>query len=469
MTDDVITSKAGGYFPEVLMLAGQLLLLLTLLTYFVVHVKERAIDNAITLVAESGTLSILSPDKGNNYKDIQFTEFQKAEINTAIEFFSGNLTTSVLVNFWQIPSSLILRVHERGEALISSMSLAKNWLKDMESSNYDNANIEIDQQLIYQELNSLVKYLIIKNISPNQIVAMQRQSLLLSKLVNVMFYIEKNGSNRELSARIVSLIAEFQSVLEGFKLGNKSVLISRIKEPGAFERLIKIEGLFDSFKKRALNLIKDDSIYSETSELLQAVNTSAETLNKASARLLSRAKKVIPELSSLTTSNILLVIVVEVFFLTFLSCFLFIRKVRTRLSKEEILPFSIDLSGPHDEIFNPGDKVAQSSSDEPEILFERLEELFFEHLDSIDSIIEAQEKDSSLLEKKLESLCGFLSFLDREDDIRAVRDIFNLVKVSNESQQGSLSATLILEIRDIQSTLRLVNVKDDLSNQSLSG
>jgi hypothetical protein len=360
-------------------------------------------------------------------------------------------------------------VHERGEALISSMSLAENRLKDLESSNYDNANIEIDQQLIYQELNSLVKYLIIKNVSPNQIVAMQRQSLLLSKLVNIMFYIEKNGYNREISARIVSLIEEFLSVLEGFKSGNKSVLISPINEPGALERLIKIEGLFDSFKNRALNLIKVDSIYSEASDILQGVNTSAETLNKASARFLSRAKKVIPELSSLTTSNILPVILVEVFFLTFLSCFLFSRKVRSRFPKEEILPVSIDLSGPQDKIVKSGDKIARLSSNEPELLFERLEELFFEHLDSIDSIIEAHEKDRRLLEKKLESLCGFLSFLDRENDIRAVRDIFHLVKVSNESQQGPLPDSLILEIRDIQSTLRLVNIKDDLSNHSLSG
>ena len=122
---------------------------------------------------------------------------------------------------------------------------------------------EVEEQLVFEEVNKLVFQLIDMRSPSHQVVAMQRKGLLLMRLINHGLIAQSTGLSEDLVLEMKADLNEFQAILNAFKSGNKTLKIDRLRDQQAQESLYIIENGFDSIKQLTLRLIREKTIFFE--------------------------------------------------------------------------------------------------------------------------------------------------------------------------------------------------------------
>ena len=244
----------------------------------------------------------------------------------------------------------------------------------------DNQFSEIEEQLIFEEVNKLVLRLIDTQSPPHQIVAMQRKGLLLMKLINYDLIAQNAGLSEELILEIKTDLREFQAILNAFKFGSETLKIGALLDQKAQNSLFIIENGFEPIKQSALRKIREKTIFLKLSGAQREKIESSENLILASKQLDSQLNGTFSKLT--TSANVLAILILEILIsVTFLIMIIF-KEGRYRFYAKEKFgaPKSVfeDDTAP-----TPSEELSLIFPDQAEVIFDRLEYLLAKQVDDL--------------------------------------------------------------------------------------
>lgn len=117
------------------------------------------------------------------------------------------------------------------------------------------SDIDVNVQLIQQENDKVVRALVRAERAANELVAAQRQSLLVERINYTLDKIRALGEQELLIDQHAKDSASFLAVLEGFKAGDPDLQINRIQDEEAIDSLVRIEELFYSMATTSAELL----------------------------------------------------------------------------------------------------------------------------------------------------------------------------------------------------------------------
>ena len=206
-------------------LAGiQIVLLITTIFYSFVLVRETA--SAYIEQYKSQPIFFLNTQGwSKSAENLRQFEREKIKLQRALVYFSHDFVNATLNYFWLIPSQSIDNFRAKGAEVVQAVDEYEQLLRE---TAVDNQFSEIEEQLIFEELNKLVLRLIDTQSPPHQIFAMQRKGLLLMKLINYDLTAQSAGLNEELILEIKKDLREFQAILNAFKFGSDTLKIGAL-------------------------------------------------------------------------------------------------------------------------------------------------------------------------------------------------------------------------------------------------
>ena len=117
------------------------------------------------------------------------------------------------------------------------------------------ADLNINNQLIHQEINKVVRALARANVASNEIVTAQRQSLLLERMGHTVSKIAERGADQSLNDQLRRDRETFGQILQGFRNGDAALVITRVQDPDVVSNLNRIDELFRSVSSSADSIV----------------------------------------------------------------------------------------------------------------------------------------------------------------------------------------------------------------------
>ena len=157
------------------------------------------------------------------------------------------------------------------------------------------SDIDVNVQLIQQENDKVVRALVRAESAANELVAAQRQSLLVERINYTLDKISALDEQELLIDQHAKDSASFLAVLEGFKAGDPDLQINRIQDEEAIDSLVRIEELFYSIATTSAELLLTSEevaiarsaaveIDAQSTDFITAIESIEETLMAGSGQ-----------------------------------------------------------------------------------------------------------------------------------------------------------------------------------------
>ncbi len=147
------------------------------------------------------------------------------------------------------------------------------------------SDIDVNVQLIQQENDKVVRALVRAESAANELVAAQRQSLLVERINYTLDKISALDEQELLIDQHAKDSASFLAVLEGFKAGDPDLQINRIQDEEAIDSLVRIEELFYSIATTSAELLL-------TSEEVAIARSAAAEIDAQSADFITAIESI---------------------------------------------------------------------------------------------------------------------------------------------------------------------------------
>ncbi len=383
-------------------------------------------------------------------------EREKVKLQESLLYFSHDFIAAILKYFWRVPSQSINHFLVQGAAVILVLDEYEEIRSDL--AIYKRPQ-EIEEQMIFEEVNRLVLQLIDMNSPPYQIVAMQRKGLLLMKLINHGLIAQTAGLSEVLILEIETDLSEFEAILNAFKFGNNNLKIDVLLDQRAQKSLSVIENAFEPIKQSALKLLRQKTIFFEFAESQREKIGAVENLILASKQLDSQLNGTFSNLT--TSANVLAILILEILIsVSFLLMNLLKEGARNFNSNEK----SGFLEPVLEENMNSLSSRALSPimSNEAEVIFDTLEGLLIKQVNDLQSVSDFDDQLKSF-RAKLTVLVGVFEFFRLES---YKQEFMHIVQILEESEKNrSLDSEKLSElIIDLQNILDLVSLKGELGS-----
>ena len=436
-------------------LAGiQIVLLITTIFYSFVLVRETASAH-IEQYKSQPIFFLNTQGWSKSAENLRHFEREKIKLQRALVYFSHDFINATLNYFWLIPSQSIDNFRAKGAEVVQAIDEYEQLLRE---TAVDNQFSEIEEQLIFEEVNKLVLRLIDKQSPPHQIFAMQRKGLLLMKLINYDLTAQSDGLNEELILEIKKDLGEFQAILNAFKFGSDTLKIGALLDQKDQNSLSVIDNGFEPIKRSALRKIREKTIFFKLSAAQREKIGGLENLSLVSKQLDSQLNGTFSKLT--TSANVLAILMLEILIsVTFLIMIIF-KEGRYRFYAEE--KFEASKSVLEENMApNPYEEISSIFPEEAQVIFDRLEYLLAKQVDDLLSVSDFDDQLKSF-RANLTTLVGFFDFFRLET---YKKDVMHIIKILEESEKReSLDSEKLSElIIDIQNILGSVSFKTELA------
>ena len=447
--------RNSPFYRYPLPLAGiQVVLLITTIFYSFVLVRETA--SAHVEQYKSQPIFFLNTQAWfKSEENLRQFGKEKIKLEKALAYFSRDFITVILNYFWLIPSQSIDNFRAKGAEVVLALDEYEQLLSEKAVNNQFS---EIEEQLIFEEVNNLVFRLIDTQSPSHQIVAMQRKGLLLMKLINYDLIAQNVGLSEELILGIKTDLREFQAIFNAFKFGSDTLKIGALRDQQAQKSLSIIENGFESIKQSALRKITEESVFFKISGAQREKIGDSEHLILASKQLDSQLTGTFSKLT--TSANVLAILILEILIsVTFLIMIIF-KEGRYGFYTEE--NFQV-LKSEFEENMVPSASEELSSifPDEAEVIFDRLEYLLAKQVVDLQSVSDFDDRLKTL-HANLTVLVGFFEFFRLESYKEDINNIFKTLEES-EKKKSLDSEKLSDLIIDLQNVLESVSFKTELA------
>ena len=432
----------------------QVVLLITMIFYSFVLVRETASAYIGGYKVQS---EVFSNIQGGSKSEESLTrrQIEKKKLQEILGYFSNDFINAILNYFWLVSPQSIVDFRVKGAEVILALDEHDKVLR---GSVVQTRPFEVEEQLVFEEVNKLVLQLIDMQSPSHQVVAMQRKGFLLMRLINHRLIAQSTGLSEDLVLEMKADLNEFQAILNAFKSGNKTLKIDRLRDQQAQESLYIIENGFDSIKQLTLRSIREKTIFFE---VLGAQREKLDALD----RLITASKLLDSELNSsfskLTTSaNVLAILILEMLIsVTFLIMIILKEgssdlsvKAKSRVS-EPLLEETVDPI--------PSEDVSLGISEEADVIFNRLEYILVTQVNDLGDIPDFNEKLKSF-HANLAIQVGVLEFFRLESYKKDVKHIVQILEESEENE--SLNSEKLSElIKDLKKIVGSVSFKRELA------
>ena len=445
--------KYSSFERYSLPLAGiQAVLLITTIFYSLVLVRETASTNIGNY--RFGPISF-SNIQGwvESEENLGQLEREKTKLQGTLLYFSHDFIAAILKYFWLVPSESIDDFLVQGAAVV----LALDEYEQVRSELLPNNRFqEVEEQLIFEEVNKLVLQLIDMQSPIHQIIAMQRKSFLLMKLINQELIARNVGLSEELVLEIKADLREFQVILNAFKFGNNTLKIDLLRDQKARKSLSIIENGFESIRQSALSLIGKKILLSELSGAHSKKMGASEKLILASKQLHSQLNGTFSKLAS--SGNVLAILTLEILISVSFLIMIFLKE---GANDPKCIEISENLRPELEENMDSM-RFKENSSimvSEGRAVSDRLEYLIVKLVDDLQSVSDFDDQ-LRLFFSNLRIFVGFFEFFRLES---AKKDVINIAHILEESEKNkSLDGEKLSElIRELQKIVGLVSFKKE--------
>lgn len=433
--------------------AIQVVLLITMIFYSLVLVRETAYSHTGHYKLQPIVFSNIQG--GSRFEEtLTQLELEKKKLQKILVYFSNDFVNAILKYFWFVSPQSLVDFRDKGAEVVLALDEHDRLLRKTVGHARPS---EIEEQLIFEEVNKLVLRLIDSQSPSHQVVAMQRKGLLLMRLINHSLLSQNTGLSEQLVLEIKGDLNEFQEILNAFKSGNKKLKIDRLRDQRAQKSLSIIENSFESVKKSALKAMREETNFFELGEAQTEKIGALEMLLFASKQLNSELDS---SFSRLTTSaNVLAIMILEMLIAVAFLITIILKK------------------GPHDSIVEakfrvseslleetanpiPSEELPLNISEEADVILDRLEDTIVKQVDDLLLVSDFNEQLGSL-NANLRILAGVFEFFRLKKHKKDIKYIVQNLKESEENK--NLDSEKLLElIMDLQKIVGSVSFKREL-------
>ena len=421
----------------------QVVLLITMIFYSFVLVRETA---SAHIGGYKFQPEVFSNIQGGSKSEESLTrrQIEKKKLQEILGYFSNDFINAILNYFWLVSPQSIVDFRVKGAEVILALDEHDKVLR---GSVVQTRPFEVEEQLVFEEVNKLVLQLIDMRSPSHQVVAMQRKGFLLMRLINHGLIAQSTGLSEDLVLEMKADLNEFQAILNAFKSGNKTLKIDQLRDQQAQESLYIIENGFDSIKQLTLKSIGEQQIFFE---VLGAQREKLDALD----RLITASKLLDSELNSsfskLTTSaNVLAILILEMLTSVTFLIMIILKEGSSDLSVQAKSRVSEPLlEEPVDPI--PSEELSLDISEEADVIFDRLEYTLVAQVNDLADITDFNEKLKSF-HANLVIQVGVLEFFRLESYKKDVKHIVQILEESeeNESLNSEKLSELIVDLKKI--------------------
>ena len=420
----------------------QVVLLITMIFYSFVLVRETA---SAHIGGYKFQPEVFSNIQGGSKSEESLTrrQIEKKKLQEILGYFSNDFINAILNYFWLVSPQSIVDFRVKGAEVILALDEHDKALRGLVVQTRPS---EVEEQLVFEEVNKLVLQLIDMRSPSHQVVAMQRKGLLLMRLINHGLIAQSTGLSEDLVLEMKADLKEFQAILNAFKSGNKTLKIDRLRDQQAQESLYIIENGFDSIKQLTLKSIGEQQIFFE---VLGAQREKLEALD----RLITASKLLDSELNSsfskLTTSaNVLAILILEMLISVTFLIMIILKEGSSDYSVQAKSRVSEPLVEEIDPI--PSEEFSLDISEEADVIFDRLEYTLVAQVNDLADIPDFNEKLKSF-HANLAIQVGVLEFFRLESYKKDVKHIVQILEESeeNESLNSEKLSELIVDLKKI--------------------
>ena len=431
----------------------QVVLLITMIFYSFVLVRETA---SAYIGGYKFQSEVFSNIQGGSKSEESRTrrQIEKKKLQEILGYFSNDFINAILNYFWLVSPQSIVDFRVKGAEVILALDEHDKALRGLVVQTWPS---EVEEQLVFEEVNKLVLQLIDMRSPSHQVVAMQRKGLLLMRLINHGLIAQSTGLSEDLVLEMKADLNEFQAILNAFKSGDKTLKIDRLRDQQAQESLYIIENGFDSIKQLTLRSIREKTIFFET------LGAQREKLG-ALDRLFTASKLLDSELNSsfskLTTSaNVLAILILEMLISVTFLIMIILKEGSSDYSVQAKSRVSEPLVEEIDPI--PSEEFSLDISEEADVIFDRLEYTLVAQVNDLADIPDFNEKLKSF-HANLAIQVGVLEFFRLESYKKDVKHIVQILEESEEDK--SLNSEKLLElIVDLKKIVGSVSFKRELA------
>ena len=291
-------------------------------------------------------------------------------------YIFSRFITATLNYFWLIPSQSIDNFRAKGAEVVLALDEYEQFFRE---TAVDNQFSEIEEQLIFEEVNKLVLRLIDTSLPSSNRCHAEKRTLLM-KLINYDLIAQNAGLSEELILEIKTDLREFQAILNAFKFGSDTLKISALLDQKDQNSLSIIDNGFEPIKRSALGKIREKTIFFKLSAAQREKIGGLENLSLVSKQLESQLKGTFSKLT--TSANVLAILILEILIsVTFLIMIIF-KESRYRFCAEEKFEASKSVIE-ENMALNPYEELSSIFPDEAEVIFDRLEYLLAKQVDDL--------------------------------------------------------------------------------------